>query len=484
MPRVEIPISTGFYEDSSKPIAAQQCINWIPVVPETNALSIAQLKGTPGLTEFSTNGTKNNRGAHVMDSIAFFVNGNNLFRVNDDGSSDDLGAIVGSGRVSMADNGTQLCIIVPGSTGYIFTQSPDTLTTITDVDFTTTLGPSDQVEYKDGFFIHITKTLFFISALNDGLTYDALDFGTAEVDPDNNSAIHVNRNVLYIGGNETLEPFQNVGGAGFPFLRIPGGVVQKGIKAKFSVVEFDNSFVFLGSGVNEQPAIWRFTGSSAVKISTEAIDNIIAQETDQQLTDVFATTHAKDGGFFVCFHFSNSVFCYDATASARMGKPIWHERQSRDDQGNQTKWRVSSVVAAYGKILIGDTLGPTIGEIDSNARAEYGTLIDRDVSTGPLYAKGTNFFINELEIITESGVGNTVDPGQDPQITMSMSVDGGHTFGNELSRALGKKGEYNQRQIWRKVGRVPRFAMFNFSVSAEVTPVIINLMADIEQGIQ
>lgn len=483
MPRVEIPIATGFYEDDSRPIAAQQCINWVPIVPETNALSVSQLKGTPGLSLFATNGTKNNRGAHVMASTAFFVNGNNLYRVNADGTSNDLGVISGTGRVSMADNGTQLCIVVPGATGYIFTQSPDTLTEITDPDFFS-LGPSNQVEYKDGFFVHIATDKFFISNLNDGLVYDSLDFGTAEVDPDDNTAVHVNRNVLYIGGNETIEPFQNIGGAGFPFQRIQGGVIQKGIKAKFSVVDFDNSFVFLGGGVNEQPAIWRFAGSTAVKISTHAIDNVIANETDQQQKDVFATTHAIEGSYFVCFHFSDTVFCYDATASARLGKPVWHERQSRNAQGTQTRWRAASIIEAYGQTLVGDVLGPNIGKIDTSARNEYGTLIDRDVSTGPLQNNGLNFFINQLEVTTQSGVGNTLAPGDDPLITMSMSVDGGNTFGNELSRSLGKKGEYNQRQIWRRLGRVPRFAMFKFSVSAEATPVIIKLEADIESGIQ
>jgi len=67
---------------------------------------------------------------------------------------------------------------------------------------------------------------------------------------------------------------------------------------------------------------------------------------------------------------------------------------------------------------------------------------------------------------------------------MSMSTDGGNTFGNELSRTLGKKGEFEQRQIWRRLGRVPRFAMFKFSVSDEVTPVIIKLEADIDPGVQ
>lgn len=481
---IPIPIATGFYEDESRPIASQQCINWVPVVPETNALSGAQLKGTEGLTLFATNGSNNNRGAHVMNSIAFFVNGNSLFRVNSDGTSNDLGTISGIGRVSMADNGTQLCIVVPGSTGYIFTESPDTLTEITDPDFFS-LGPSNQVEYKDSFFIHIASDKFFISALNDGLVYGALDFGTAEVDPDDNTAVHVNRNILYIGGNETIEPFQNIGGAGFPFQRIQGGVIQKGIKAKFSVVDYDNSFVFLGGGTNEQPAIWRFTGSSAVKISTQAIDNVIGNETDAALEAVFATTHAVDGRYFVCFHFSTTTFCYDATASASLQKPVWHERQSRDPQGSANRWRAVSVIKAYGRILVGDRFSGRVGVLDKDATTEYGTLIDRDVTTGPLQNNGLSFFISKIEATTQSGVGNTIDPGQDPLITLSISKDGGNTFGNEKARSLGKKGEYNRRQIWRKTGgRIPRFAMIKLSVSDPVTPVIIKLEANIESGVE
>lgn len=473
---MDIPVTQGFYEDDVKPIAAQQCINWIPVIPDTQGLAMSYLKGTPGLKAFTTNGTKSNRGAHVMDGIPYFVNGNNLYRVNADGASDDLGAIAGTGRVSFADNGKQLCVVVPNSTGYIYKSEDETLTEITDSNYVA-LGPSLQVVYKDGYFTHLAKDLYFISALNDGLTYGALDFGTAEVNPDSNTAIHVNRNAGYIAGSETIQQFQNVGGADFPFSITQGAVIQKGVKAKFSVVDFDNSFVFLGGGANEQPAIWLFTGSSVVKLSTKAIDSVIKKETEQQLKDVYATTHALDGGFFVCFHFSDTSFCYDADASAKTGRTIWHERQSRTAAQTQTKWRVASIVQAYGKLLVGDILGPTIGEIDSNAFSEYGTLIDRDVATGPLHNNGKQFNVDELEVTVESGQGNADSP--EPMITMSYSTDGGNTFSNELARSMGKVGERNKRQIWRRLGRVDRYIMFRLSVSAKVKPSIIRLRAEL-----
>ena len=480
MPRIEFPISGGFYEDSSKPVSSQMCENWIPVVPETDALSQSQLKGTPGISEYAEAGNKINRGMHVMNSIAYSVNGNNLYRINSDGTEDDLGSITGSGRVSMADNGTQLIVVIPDSTGYIFTEAPDTLTIITDVDYFS-LGPSKQVGYKDGFFVHIADDLFYHSNLNDGLVYDSLDFGTAEVDPDNNTAIHVNRNILYIGGNETIEPFQNIGGSGFVFQRIPNAVVQKGIKAKFSVIEFDNSFVFLGGGTNEQPSIWRFTGDSAIRIATQAIDNIIGDMTDAERQAVFATSHAIDGAYFVSFHFSERVFTYDATSSALLSKPIWFERKSRVSSGVDAMWRVHSIVEAYGVTLVGDNQSGSIGKIDPSLFTEYGNLIDRNVSFQPFKDRGRSIVINQIEVTVQSGSGNTVDPGSEPMITLSISRNGGFTFGNELSRSMGKTGEYGKRQIWWNLGQVDRFAVFKLSVSDPVQPVIIKLEIDFDE---
>jgi hypothetical protein len=243
-----------------------------------------------------------------MDGIAYTVASTTLYRVNSDGTTTSLGTISGVSKVSIADNGVQMCIVVPGSDAYIYTVSGG-LVAITDTDFMTTLGPSQQVVFVDGYFVHFnnssaasTSPIFFISALKDGTAYDALDFGTAEADPDDITGIHINRSRLYIGGGRTIEPFANVGGSGFPFQRVQGAIVPKGVKAKFSLVEYDGSFVFVGGGENEQPSVWKFTGSSGQKISTAAIDNIIQALTDSEQKDIFCTVYSEHGGFFLNVH--------------------------------------------------------------------------------------------------------------------------------------------------------------------------------------
>jgi hypothetical protein len=79
----EIPISNGFYTLDSLPISHQECSNWVPINTEQTSLSVRALLGTPGLEQVATTGSLPsdiNRGAWVLDSIPYFVNGDSLYR--------------------------------------------------------------------------------------------------------------------------------------------------------------------------------------------------------------------------------------------------------------------------------------------------------------------------------------------------------------------------------------------------------------------
>jgi len=511
----EFPIADGFYADNSLPISSKQCINWIPQVPQTQALSLAQLIGTPGLTEFADTNNGPSRGYHEMGGIAYSVNDDQLFRINENGTITSLGQIIGLTRVSIADNGNQMCIVVPGSLAYIYSVAGG-LVQITDSDFTTTLGPSEQVKYSDGYFIHYNNNapassspIFFVSALKDGLVFDALDFATAESDPDDITGIHVTRNQLYIGGTQTIEPFVNAGGADFPYQRVSGGVVPKGIKAKFSLVDFVESFIFAGGGHNEKTAIYIFTGTSVQKISTQAIDRIIQDLTDDEQKKIHITVYSENGGFFANVHLPNRVLTFDSAASELSGSPKWHERKSKDKLFIDTTWRVNGIINAYGKTLVTDSQDGRIGELDLDTYTEYGLNVNRIFSITPFQAQGDRFTVHNLELTVESGVGlketkgligafsipsgndklpytlpfilaeSPASLGVEPVISRSYSDDGGKTFSNQTSRKIGRQGEYNKRQIWRKDGQADRFRTYRFTLSDPVKPVVIKLEADI-----
>ena len=485
MPDTPLPITNGFYVSDSLPISAQECVNWYVNILQAPGLVTENLFGTPGSTELTpTQALREvNRGSHVMAGLPYFVNGSTLYRLTrtivntiETFSVDVLGVILGEGRVSMADNGTQLCIMVPDGAGYIFTTDPDTLTTITDLDFRAN-GEPQQVAYIDGYFAFTTDSKkWIVSDLNDGLVYNALDFGTAEADPDSIVAPIVFNNQLFIGGSETLEAFQNIGGADFPFQRT-GLFIPKGISAPFTVVAASNSFMFIGAGENESPAIWQYVGNSVKKVSTTAIDSILQRFTTTQVSETFAWSYAQKGAYFVGFALPTTTLTYD-TITER-----WHERKSQvdDDVGNaqSVRCRINSVVQAYGRILVGDSQDGRIGHLDPDVYTEYGNPIIRRAATQPFQNNMQSFLLPSVELAVESGVGNAAVP--DPVIRMERSKNG-KTWSDQRARRIGKIGEFEHRAIWRKNGRAARFESLAFILSDAVKPVIIGLYADIETG--
>lgn len=474
---MQLEIATGFYQSDSLPLVAQRCVNWEPIVPQASALNQRALFDVHGIdTRSLTGATINgqNRGAQVVDGIPYYINGTNLYSISSANMVTDHGTVVGAGRVSLANNGQFLVIVVPGITGYAFNNDDSSLTEITDIDFQV----SDTVSFKDGFFIFTASDgeQFFISNLNQPLVYSALDFGSADVRPDKIVATHVNHNELFVAGRDTFELFQNIGGSGFPFQRVRGGDIQKGLHAKFSLTDFDNSFVFLGGDVNELTAVWR-VGAGVEKLSTSAIDNAIQEYTEDEISDAFAMTYAHGGNFFVAFTFISTripskTFVYDATTSALTGQKVWHERQSgiADD-----KWRITSIVSAFGELLVGDSIDGRIGTLNKNTHTEYGEVIKRQKTSTPFNSDQFPIFVSELKLTMESGLGNITGETTDPKILMEYSNDGARTFFQAGVRSYGKIGQYEKLPSWRRQGRIPRNRVLRFTTTEPIKSVIIRL---------
>ena len=472
MPTMNLPIGGGFYESESLPLSHQRCLGWFPVLPQTaNAGSQMVLFHTPGQKAFvSSIGV--NRGQHEMAEINFTVAGNTLYKINENKTSTSIGAIEGSGLVSMADNGTKLVIVVPGGKSYVY--DGITLVEITDIDFRT----SDTVSFKDGYFLFTASdgSVFFNSALNDPLNYRALDFGTAEIDPDRIVASHVTHNELFIIGTKTIELFQNVGGADFPFQRIPGANIQKGAHAKFGIVGLDETFAFVGGGKDEKSAIYQVaTSSAAQKISTQAIDNAIQKFSKAEISNCIAMTYFDRGSQLALFTFESDVipsrtFAYNVTTSRLSGIPIWFEFQTGV---SNNRWNVNSISLVYGKLLAGTTSGD-ITELDHETYTDLGLPIKRQFTSGPFMDEDKPLFIPKIILWMEAGVGNTDTP--DPKVSMDYSDDG-RVFGNDRVRSVGKIGEYGQQISWRRNGRVPFFRVHRITVTGAYKPIIRKFQA-------
>ena len=480
----ELPITNGFYTSTILPISHQRCSNCFPSIPSVPALSAEQLFWTPGSLELTSTGSiqQKNRGSHVKNGIAYFVNGSSLYRVNliqtvvlgitiDSFDTTELGTIEGTGRVSMADNGTQLLVLNPGGKGYIYNEDDGTpFQEITDSDFTANGNPQ-HVVFIDSYFILSTDTKkFIISAINDGLTYSALDFATAESDPDAIVAPIVINNMVLMTGSETTEGFQNVPSVGrVPFIR-NNLILDKGCFAPFSLVKTNSTFFMVGGGTNESPAIWQFIGNNFQKVSNEAIDQLLASYTDTQISEIFALTYADSGNYFVTFTLPDTTLCYEIITKR------WHERNSlvtiAPTEQQESRWRVNSLVTAYGKVLVGDVVDGRIGHLSGEYITEYENHIIRLFTTQPFTNEGDEIVAKMIELTMESGMGN-IDC-EDPVASLAISSNG-KTFGPERTRRIGKKGEYSHRTVWYRNGSCARFAVLQFRMSEPIRSAFIKL---------
>ena len=478
--RIPLPIPLGFYQAISPALASSTCVNWLPIIPEAAALNDRALIQREGLKQFGTTNTEPCRGSHDLADTPFFVNGNSLISVSAAGTPTVRGTITGTGQVSMADNGTNLVIVVPGGDGFVWDGTA--LTQITDVDY----QKSDTVLFYRGFFVFTTSDgkQLFVSNLNAPLTFDALDFGSAEGDPDRIVTQVLDHDELSILGQRTTEKFKLVGGVGFPLAIIPGAFTEKGSAAKFGIVKFDNSYMFIGGGVNEQPAIWRQASSSrALKVSTDAIDNAMQKFTKEEIADSFAMTYSQRGQFLAIFTINSTripsvTFVYNSTASALSGGLVWSTFQTGVTLNS---WRVNTIVKAYGKFLCGDSIDGRIGELDAKLFTDYDNTLFRQCTLQPFSSNGTTIFAGEFEAGFEAGVGLTGKAS--PQVRMDFSDNGAMSFKFETTRNIGKIGEYGQRSIWKRQGDFPVSRFIRLTVTDPIKANLNRLAATPELGI-
>ncbi len=483
MPRTPLPLPLGSYLSEVLPLAAQRVINWIPVVSESGALSQNILLQRNGLSTFVDTSGGIGRGQHVMAAIEFSVNANSLFTTSSLGVSTNIGTITGTKRVVMADNGTTLVIVVPG--GDTFVWDGTTLSQIVDPDFQV----SDTVVFYRGFFVFTTTDgkQLFVSNLNQPLIFSALDFGSAEGDPDRIITQILNHDELTILGSETGEVFKLVGGAGFPLAIIPGAFGQKGAHSKYGAIAFDSTFLFIGGGENEKTAVWRKTSSSnSVKISDNAIDRLIQEFTADEIAEAFWMTYTQRGQLLAILTINSSripgrTFVYNGTASVLGGKQVWFEYQTGV---TDSQWRVNSIVKVYDKFLCGDSIDGRIGFLDKTAFEDYGDVLFRQMSTQPFDNDGVTIFAGLFEATFESGVGLTTGQGSDPVVRQDFSDNGARSFKSETKRKIGKIGKFGQRSVWERQGDFPVSRVIRLTVTDPVKANLIRIAANPELGSQ
>jgi hypothetical protein len=79
---------------------------------------------------------------------------------------------------------------------------------------------------------------------------------------------------------------------------------------------------------------------------------------------------------------------------------------------------------------------------------------------------------HQLELDAEMGVGLNSGQGQNAEVMLRWSDDGGHNFGNRHVRSIGRIGETKNKAIWKRLG-MTRDRVYELSGSDPVKTIIM-----------
>jgi hypothetical protein len=145
------------------------------------------------------------------------------------------------------------------------------------------LGIVLDTVWVDGYWMTTDGEFLVVTDLGNPFAVNPLKYGSAEADPDPVVALLKLRNEVYALNRHTIEVFDNVGGDLFPFQRIEGAQIEKGVIGTHGCCVFLENIAFLGSGFNEAPSIYLAANATTNKVSTQEIDELLATYTEAQL---------------------------------------------------------------------------------------------------------------------------------------------------------------------------------------------------------
>lgn len=452
-------------------VTAQERINcYLEVQPGDDRSKVA-VYGTPALTLFTSFGDTPIRGMLQHGDYIYLVHRGTFYELNNAGVKTVRGSIgTTTGPVYMADNGSQLMITDGTVTGgYIYTYATTTFTQIIDVDY----PGAATVTWQDGYFVinQPNTQRFYTSAINDGLSWDALDFASAEANPDNIVAVISDNSNLYLFGTVSTEFWSNSGAVDFPFNRISGGATEWGCASPQSITKYDNSVAFLAKNRMGEVIVARMNGYTPTRISNPELEFVINNYL--AVSDAVAFSYMLGGHpmLQISFPTGNATWLYDGLTQC------WSQLKGF----NIERHRALLAVNFIEKTILSDYENGNVYRFDQNGVTDNGDPITLEIITRHLSFDDKRVTIDKLQLDMESGIGATSGQGENPQMMLQISKDGGHTWGTEHWTTIGALGNYRTRVLWRQLG-MARDWCFKFRITDPVKRVILGQDIDYRVG--
>lgn len=425
-------IGPSYHLDDRK-AAVQTAINCyleqIEGLGETRTLTQVS---APGLAPYLSLGAAV-RGQRNVEGRWFVVAGGTLFEIVN-GAPVNRGMLSSAqGSAGMSHNNSQL-VIVGGTGGDVFNLNTNALAPITSEGW----RGSKTVGYIDGYTVFVAPDTdqFYITAIDDSSTMDALDFSSADAQPDNIVAALVQHRELILFGLYSTEIWVDSGGALFPFVRYNAAQIDVGCVGTDACIVAADSVFWIGQTRTGRGIVYRMAGHAPERVSTRAIEQMLAKSTD--LGGATMWTYQVDGHEFIGINAPGlaTTLVFDAAMQQ------WHERA--EWAAGWAPLRVTNICLVNGGQYAGDALG-NLYLIDPYTYAYGADPLVRE-RTWPHLVKAS------MEPITFRSLELACTTGYGGNVTLQISNDGGFNFGPMLMRSLGAIGRWMQKVRWMMLG--------------------------------
>lgn len=468
--RRTVPLLGGRAVNRVLAINAQRAVNYRPEAQPSGAKSLLTLRPTEGLVLLTTQGNGPCRSHFVeFDEETYWVSGSQLFSMDSAWNVTTIGSLTTTSGWCVLAAGRDYLMLVDGTDGYTWDGS--TFAAIGDADF---VANPTWCEYIDGYFLvnNRNSDRWSISELTGGnedpTAWNALDFATAEADPDDVVVIERVAERLMMMGTKTVQVYTNSGNADFPFELVTNGVLEWGVESPASVDVVEGVVFLLSRSAGGGLAVLMVTGFQAQSIAPPDI----IEELDGYVTSNAEGYAYKMGGKTF---YELTLPSENLTLEYCVETGFWHERSSYEIGRHRTR--------GHGffnrRHLVGDFNSGNVYYLDGATYTENGQPIIRTRVTSIVAADGRDLECHSFEVEFARGVGLLSGQGSVPTAMMRYSCDGGNTWSSLLYAPMAPRGDYDLRTMWNRLGQAGSY-MWEVSVSDPIDATMVGINADLE----
>jgi hypothetical protein len=413
-----------------------------------------------------------------LDPHLFAVAGRAIYRVDGAGFVEQIGGMPSDGLVTMSRNRksptSQITVTCDGISKII------TGTSVADLE-DSDLPPANSNFFMGGYtvFTHANGR-FSWSAIDESSIIDALDFASAESNPDGLLIGKPLGQHAVLFGSRSIE-FHMLTGSDAVFER--SHVIRVGCYAAGSVAEVPiitpqavtDSIAFAAADLQGSYAgVCLVENLSSRKISTHAVDRAVRDEPDP--LSITSCAWSDGGHAFYCISGSTFSWCWDSATGQ------WHERLSY----GLARWKVRSVQQFAGGLIAGDHTSNRLYRMANTIYAEDGDHLIMTLQTPPVHSfpEALEFLALHIDAIPGVGLVDGVAEEIDPHMMVSWSDDGGKSFSPPRLLAIGVAGETVKTIKTTRLGQSKRGGAgrtFRFSVSVAVVRGIMGAALDVNK---